>query len=117
MSNQNSWKLTWNKDYYNYEKLIDDIKKGSHNGLIIQQIGKFRIKNKPEMNDIVYISCNKRMIMKAVVITPVFNSNYIDPYSIGTYNQQSNKFCIIKIEHIYENPKILLGSQRIWAQI
>jgi len=74
------WKLSWNKNKYDYLKLIDDYNNNNHNGIILQYSGNKNMKTIPQINDIVYVSCNRQKIMKCKVLTPFFDCIYNDIY-------------------------------------
>ena len=59
-----TWKVSWNSKLYNYKKLISDFKNNINSGIIYQSKGRAIMKNLPQINDIVHISCNKQHIMK-----------------------------------------------------
>ena len=111
-----SWKVTWNSKYYNYNQLIKDYKNNLHNGIILQQYPKNK-KNFAKIGDIVYISCDKRKIMKCSVISDLILVNKIpDKYNIGLHNYNHQKCCKIRIEKIYNNYIELKGNQQTWTK-
>ena len=65
---QKSWKVTWNKKLYDYEKLIKDFK-DEKTIYIYQSKGRATMVNKPKVGHLVYISCNKLKIKKCKVKT------------------------------------------------
>lgn len=114
--NFTTWKLTWNSKYYDYKKLINDYNNERHNGIICQQ---YQNKKKvyAKIDDIVYISCNKKKIIKANVISNVRKDKQPeDKYDIGTHNSNDNKWCLIKIIEVYDNPDELKGNQNTWCK-
>lgn len=114
------WQVTWNPKIYDYKKLIDDYQNGRHTGYIKQSKGKALMRIVPQIGDFVYISCDKKKIMKCEVVSNfVVNSEEInDSYCKGIRpHTENNTFLEIKIVEIYSNPEILLGYQRTWVKI
>lgn len=117
-----TWKVSWNSKLYNYKKLISDFKNNINSGIIYQSKGRAIMKNLPQINDIVHISCNKQHIMTCIVLT-----NFIiggveqvkDEYNIGDQldrlHSSNNTYLTMKIINIYENPVYLRGCQRTWC--
>ncbi len=113
------WKVTWNPKLYDYQKLIQDYKNNQHSGYLKQSKGMANMKNVPQIDDIVYISCNKFKIMKCLVVSDfITNKDEInDSYCKGIRHHTTNKtFLEMKIIEIYMNPEQLLGSQRTWVK-
>ena len=115
---QKSWKVTWNKDLYNYEKLIKDFKNEKIIN-IFQSKGQAKMVNLPKIGDFVYISCNKLKIMKCKVKTNFveYKKKKKDEYNKGEIrNHTDNKiYNILEILKVYDNPKVLKGCQRTWC--
>lgn len=114
------WQVTWNPKLYDYTKLIEDYKNGRHTGYIKQSKGRAVMNIVPQIGDFVYISCNKKKIMKCEVVSNfVVNEHEInDSYCKGRrLHTINNTFLEIKIIDIYTNPEVLLGYQRTWVKI
>ena len=115
-----NWKVTWNPKLYNYEKLIEDYINGNHNGYIKQSKGMAIMKTVPQIGDIVYVSCEKRKIMRCNVVSEFITNDdeKQDPYNIGEIRKhsQNNTHLEMMIVEIYREPETLLGSQRTWIQ-
>lgn len=114
-----TWKVSWNKNLYDYKKIIEDYKSG--NVLTIKQSkGKGKMINPPFIGDIVFVSCNKQKIMKCEVV-----SNFVineeeknDIYNKGDIRSHSdnNTYLHMNIVEVYDNPEQLNGSQRTWIR-
>ena len=115
-----TWKVTWNSKFYDFEKLINDYKNNNHSGLIYQSKGNGKMKNLPKISDNVYISCNKLKIMKCKIITNFITGREeeSDIYNIGEIRKHTdnNKYLVMKIVDVYENPEVLKGNQRTWCK-
>ena len=77
----NIWKVSWNKNWYNYNQLIDDYNNQRFSGIICQKKGIAKMKRLPKIKDIVYISCNKFKIMKCIVISDFFEASIFYKYT------------------------------------
>lgn len=114
------WQVTWNPKLYDYKKLIEDYQNGRHTGYIKQSKGRAKMCLTPQIGDTVYISCDKKKIMKCKVVSNfVINEDEInDSYCKGIRNHTlNNTFLEIKIIQIYTNQELLLGYQRTWVKI
>ena len=119
-----TWLLSWNSKFYNYKQLIEDYNNNKHSGIIFQQKGNARMVHLPEIDDIVYISCDKLKIMKCKVISNFtsYNESYItDIYDIYDVKMtktstSNNEYLKIKIIKMYNKPNILKGNQRTWSK-
>lgn len=115
------WKVSWNKNLYDYKRLIKDYLNGNAE-FIYQPKGIAHMINMPKINDIVFISCNKKKIMKCIVISEfaTYTKEINDKYNIYTNKNRShsNNFTYLKIKicEIYKNPEILKGNQRTWSK-
>ena len=82
-----------------------------------------KMKVVPKIDDIVYVSCDKKNIMRCVVVSEfeeTENGGY-DEYSIGpreSINHSQNNLCLrLKIVEAYEDPILMLGYQRTWVKL
>ena len=117
-----TWRVSWNKSFYNYQQLIQDFNNGTHSGIIFQSKGRARMVNLPKINDIVYISCNKLHIMTCTVISNFIdngNEEQVDSYNLGGGNRPhaNNIYLAMKIDIIHDEPDRFLGRQRTWCRI
>jgi hypothetical protein len=117
------WQVSWQKKYYDYRRLIDDVKNGRHHGFIKQSKGMAKYRVLPQIGDDVYISCNKLRIMKCKVVSEfVVNPQEMrDDYCIGipgsNEHRCNNTFLMMQIVEIYDEPERLLGVQRTWKML
>jgi len=116
-----TWKTTWNKTLYDYEKVINDINNGTHNKVIVQSKGKRNMKFCPIIGDFVYVSCNKLKIMKCVVISE-FSVNMTqleDPYNKGENRTHTeNNICLtMRVIEVYNQAEPLKGNQSTWVKM
>lgn len=117
------WQITWNPKRYDYKKVISDYQSGKHCGFIKNSKGMAKMKVVPQIDDEVYISCNKLKIMKCKVVSNfVENEQEIrDDYHIGPTKIQphtrNNIFLMLQIVEIYDNPEKMLGFQRTWVKL
>jgi len=117
------WQVTWQKNIYDYKRLIDDYKNGKHTGFIKTSKGMAKMCVEPKIDDIVYISCNKLKIMKCKVVSNFVENQQemIDLYHIGNTHihshTQNNTFLMLQIIEIYDNPEKMNGFQRTWVKL
>jgi len=116
------WQTTWNPKVYDYKRLIEDYRAGR-----ILEIknskGMAKMKKVPQIDDIVYVSCDKKNILRCVVMSEfeeTENGGY-DEYSIGprkSINHSQNNLCLrLKIVEAYDDPILMLGYQRTWVKL
>lgn len=124
MTHANStWKVSWNHQKYDAQKLMDDFQNGAHTGFIKQSKGLAKMRTLPQIGDFVYISWKKLKIMKCRVVSDfVVNEQEMqDAYHIGATHShvhtQNNTFMQLQIIEIYENPEQMLGNQRTWTRL
>ena len=63
------WQVTWNKNLYDYKRVIIDYKNGRHTGFIKISKGMAKMRVEPQIGDEVYISCDKLKIMKCKIVS------------------------------------------------
>ena len=116
------WKVSWNKKLYDYKKLIQDFNNNHHSGIIFQSKGKAHMVNLPQVNDIVYVSCNKQHIITCTIISNFIhdgNEQNNDDYNLGNterYHSDNNTYLSMRIDKIHNNPTSLKGCQRTWCK-
>lgn len=116
-----NWRVSWNKNFYDYKKLIRNYKENNTNNIINQSKGRAKMVKLPQINDYVYVSCDKKKIMKCIII-----SNFIigdeenqDPYNIGNprLHATNNTYLKMQILEVYDDPKpTFKGCQRTWSK-
>ena len=124
------WKVTWNAKWYNYLNRIQIFKNDNNDNIIYQSKGNANMVIEPNINDIVYISCNKLKIMKCIVISNFINGNeqkndicnMSNDYDNKLSNENrrhanNNEYLKIKILEVYNNPTKLNGNQRTWTKM
>jgi hypothetical protein len=116
------WKVTWNKKLYDYIKRIQIYKdkKEKNFDIFYQSKGRARMVNTPEIGDIVYISCDKKKILKCSVETnfkeqELSFKNNCDKGDSRPHSQ-TNLYIKLKILEAYNNPEPYLGNQRTWTK-
>tara|TARA_Y100000741_G_scaffold99818_1_gene74103 strand:- start:532 stop:882 length:351 start_codon:yes stop_codon:yes gene_type:complete len=109
----NIWHVSWNKNEYNFEKLIEDFKKKEHNGLIMQEKGLIDEIIEPDVNDTVFISCNNIKILRCIIISINIKCNVRDKYSIKNDSEIKN-YNLIKIQQIYNDEMYMKNQKNIW---
>jgi hypothetical protein len=117
------WKVTWNNKRYDYSRVMADWKNGNHCGYVNQTQGKAKM-NKliPHVGDMVYVSCNKKKIMKCVVATEFQETpeEIVDNYCIGKSQPQiSSNYLRIQIVEVYDEAvaETFMGNQRTWTTL
>ena len=115
------WQVTWNPKLYNYKKLIDDYQNSRHTGIIKQSKGLANMRLTPKIGDFVYISCDKKKIMKCEIVSEFITNNEEknDSYNLGSIRNHTENdiFLKMKIIEIYDNPEVMLGYQRTWVKL
>jgi hypothetical protein len=118
------WQVSWNKSKYDYKRLIRDYLEGRHTGFVTNSKGMAKMVVLPQIGDEVFISCDKKKILKCVVASEfVVNEQYgsYDEYSIGAPgthpHTHNNTFLMLQIVEVYENPEPLKGFQRTWVKL
>ena len=119
MEMENFWLVTWNPKLYDYQRLIDDFKKGKIKK-IIQSKGMAKMIYVPQINDTVYVSCHKKKIMKCKVLT-IFKrgtDQIMDKYNLGLVRKhtENNQYLTMEILEVYDEPEYMKGYQRTWTQ-
>jgi hypothetical protein len=119
------WQLSWNEKTYNATQRMFAAAASEEGKHIVQSWGRSSVKNisKIKRGDIVYISCNKKCIGKAIIVQP-FNQTtevQIDRFAINRPERReriSNKWsCHLKITEIYfgDYQKDLRGNQNTFC--
>lgn len=118
----NIWQVTWNKNLYDYKRVITDYKNGRHTGFIKNSKGMAKMRIEPQIGDDVYISCDKLKIMKCKVVSGfVENEQEMrDDYFIvpieSIAHTRNNIFLMMQIVEVYDEPERMLGYQRTWVK-
>jgi hypothetical protein len=120
-----TWRVSWKESRYDYKQLIEDFRTNRHTGFIKQSKGMAKMRVIPQINDDVYISCNKKKIMRCKVV-----SNFVenqqemrDDYHKGPTSThahtQNNTFLMLHIIDTYTDPEadFLQGNQRTWTRL
>ena len=114
-----NWKVSWNKKLYDYERRIELFKQDQED-TILQSKGFARMVNLPEVGDFVYVSCNKKKIMKCEIISNfiVGLQEKLDECNKGNprSHTDNNEYLKMKILYVYDKPEILIGCQRTWSK-
>ncbi len=117
-----SWKVNWNKNFYDYKRVINDYKNGRHTGFIEQSKGMKKMVVEPQVGDEVYICCDKLNIMKCKVVSGfVENQQQMrDQYYIVSSDllnhTRNNIFLMLQIVEVYDEPERMSGSQGTWSK-
>tara|TARA_B100000927_G_C16345725_1_gene421203 strand:- start:187 stop:630 length:444 start_codon:yes stop_codon:yes gene_type:complete len=117
-----TWQLSWNNKNYDYEGRMRAAAANIADRYMMQSWGRTSTKNisKVSIGDILYISCKKKCIMKAVVtqefheLANIPKDRFVKIQTETDERLNANKyFCQIKIEEIYFNEyqQDLVGNQ------
>ena len=116
------WQVTWNKNLYDYKRVIIDYKNGRHTGFIKISKGMAQMRVEPQIGDEVYISCDKLKIMKCKIVSGFVDNQQEmrDDYHIVSSDllnhTRNNIFLMIQIVEVYDEPERMLGYQRTWVK-
>lgn len=116
------WQVTWNKNLYDYKRLISDYRNGRHTGFIKNSKGMAKMVTEPQIGDDVYISCDKMKIMKCKVVSgfvenePEMQDDYHTVPIDAMPHTRNNIFLMMQIVEVYDEPERLLGYQRTWVK-
>ena len=114
------WKCSWNKNLYDYKRIIEDFRLNQVS-VIKQSKGNAKMVNLPQIGDIVFVSCNKKKIMKCRVISDFITDDeqHNDPYNIGEnrLHSMNNTYLNMSIIEIYDDPQDFRGCQRTWSKL
>jgi hypothetical protein len=115
------WQVSWNKNLYDYKKVICDYRNGQHTRFIKQSKGMSKMRLVPHIGDEVFVSCNKLKIMKCKVVSE-FVENELemqDNYNMRNELRQhtrNNILLMMEIVEVYDEPERMLGNQRTWVK-
>ena len=118
----NIWQVTWNKNLYDYKRVISDYRNGRHTGFIKNSKGMAKMRIEPQIGDDVYISCDKLKIMKCKVVSGfVENEQEIrdDYHTVSAEllsHNRNNIFLMMQIVEVYDEPERMIGYQRTWVK-
>ena len=118
----NIWQVTWNKNLYDYKRVISDYKNGRHTGFIKNSKGMAKMRIEPQIGDDVYISCDKLKIMKCKIVSGFVDNQQEmrDDYHIVSSDllnhTRNNIFLMVQIVEVYDEPERMLGYQRTWVK-
>ena len=115
----NTWKVSWNKELYDYKGRIESYNKGEGD-IIHQSMGKAKMNNMPDIGDNVYVSCNNLKIMKCVIMSR-FNEGsqeIVDQFNIGQNrpHTSNNIYLKMKITETFDKPIVLYRNKRTWVK-
>ena len=115
-----TWKVSWNKDFYNYKGIIEDFKDNKLD-VIKQSKGLAHMVNIPNIGDKVYVSCNTLKIISCEVISNFEINNDVhesDIYNIGFERRHTGNDTHLKMQilEVFDNPVRLIGNQRTWCK-
>ena len=121
----NIWQLSWNSKSYNAEGRMRAAATSESGKIMTQSWGRSSTTNidKIKTGDILYISCNKKCIAKAVITQPFAQSSDIltDEFVISKQEHderhQNRFYCQLRITEIYdgEDRKELRGNQNTFC--
>lgn len=117
------WQVSWNKKKYDYKRLICDYLEGRHTGFVTNSKGMAKMIVLPQIDDEVFIACDKKKILKCKVVSDfvIHENGANDEYCIGTpetrIHTHNNTFLMLQIIEVYENPEPLKGFQRTWVKL
>ena len=121
----NIWQLSWNSKTYNAEGRMRAAAASESGKIMTQSWGRSSTTNidKIKTGDILYISCNKKCIAKAVITQPFAQSSEIltDEFVISKQEHdkrhQNRFYCQLRITEIYdgEDRKELRGNQNTFC--
>ena len=121
----NIWQLSWNPKTYNAEGRMRAAAASESGKIMTQSWGRSSTTNidKIKTGDILYISCNKKCIAKAVITQPFAQSSEIltDEFVISKQEHdkrhQNRFYCQLRITEIYdgEDRKELRGNQNTFC--
>ena len=121
----NIWQLSWNSKSYNAEGRMRAAAASESGKIMTQSWGRSSTTNidKIKTGDILYISCNKKCIAKAVITQPFAQSSDIltDEFVISKQEHderhQNRFYCQLRITEIYdgEDRKELRGNQNTFC--
>ena len=118
--NVNFWRVSWNKDLYNYKGIIQSFKNGKED-TIKQSKGMAKMKQLPKIGDYVYVSCNKLKIMKCKIISDFMiddaEKSDVNNKGINRIHTYNDTYLKMKIVEVYDEPVIFKGCQRTWTRI
>ena len=121
----NIWQLSWNSKTYNAEGRMRAAAASESGKIMTQSWGRSSTTNidKIKTGDILYISCNKKCIAKAVITQPFAQSSDIltDEFVISKQEHdkrhQNRFYCQLRITEIYDGDdrKELRGNQNTFC--
>ena len=121
-----TWKVSTNCKFFDYKKAQNDFKnytagKRSEPVLIYQSKGRCKMVIVPEVNDIVFFSCEKKKVLVGKVIKgfTIGTNHQTCIYNKETTNEPDhrspNSYAIIEIISLGDESE-LRGVQRTWSQ-
>ena len=112
----NIWKVSWKEENIDYNLLIDDFKKRIHNGLILQEIDDSELDGYvyPDVNDVVFISCENKRIMRCSILVTDIAGKIEDKYTKKPVKELKN-YNLLKIQQVYVDNSFMKTNKKIWA--
>ena len=115
MQYSNIWKLSWKNTDYDYDKMMDDFRDYKFNGMFLEK-ESVDININLMKNDIVFISCNNKRLMRCIILET--NISCINENIYMKNITGENKFfcnhCLLKIQQIYKDPVFMKTSNKLW---
>ena len=112
----NIWKVSWKGENVDYNLLIDDFKKRIHNGLILQEIVDSELDGcvYPDINDVVFISCENKRIMRCSILITNIVGKFEDKYTKKETKELTN-YNLLKIQQVYTDYSFMKTNKKLWA--
>tara|TARA_Y100000591_G_C21507485_1_gene533021 strand:+ start:313 stop:669 length:357 start_codon:yes stop_codon:yes gene_type:complete len=112
----NIWKVSWKEENVDYNLLIDDFKNRMHTGLILQEINDSELDGcvYPDINDVVFISCRDKRIMRCSILVTNIVGKFEDKYTKKEKKELTN-YNLLKIQQVYTDNFFMKTNKKIWA--
>tara|TARA_B100000575_G_C23125016_1_gene651659 strand:- start:2164 stop:2523 length:360 start_codon:yes stop_codon:yes gene_type:complete len=112
----NSWIVSWTEENIDYNLLINDFRNRLHNGLILQEINENELDEYiyPDINDIVFISCKDKIILKCSILVINIIGKFEDKYRKKEEKELKNYY-LLKIKKVYEDNLFMKTKKKIWV--
>ena len=116
MQYNNIWKVSWKEENIDYNLLIDDFKNRIHNGLILQEIDDSELDGYvyPDANDVVFISCENKRIMRCSILVKDIVGKIEDKYTKKPVEEIKN-YNLLKIQQVYVDNLFMKTNKKIWV--
>ena len=116
MRYNNIWKVSWKEEDVDYNLLIDDFKNSIHTGLILQEINDSELEGcvYPDVNDVVFISCEDKRIMRCSILARNIVGKFEDKYTKKEKKELSS-YNLLKIQQVYKDNSFMKTNKKCWA--